>query len=124
MGVGVEELGKLSNGEVVQILRDSIWRAVKESLAAQAKHHPKLKVVREMMKSQCKTRCVGIGCKKIQRLLTKLRGGTAELRVETGRWTGLRTEERICKQCTSGRWRTICTLFCIVRPNQRRGGSY
>ena len=35
MGVGVEELGRLSNGEVVQMLRDSIWRAVKESWAAQ-----------------------------------------------------------------------------------------
>ena len=35
MSVGVEELGRLSNGEVVQMLRDSIWRAVKESWAAQ-----------------------------------------------------------------------------------------
>ena len=35
MGVGVEELGRLSNDEVVQMLRDSIWRAVKESWAAQ-----------------------------------------------------------------------------------------
>ena len=35
-------------------------------------------------------------------MLTRLRGGTAELRVEMGRWTGLRREERICKQCTSG----------------------
>ena len=32
----------------------------------------------------------------------KFRGGTAELRVETGRWIGLRREERICKECTSG----------------------
>ena len=33
MGVGMEELGKLSNGEVVQVLRDCVWRAVKESWA-------------------------------------------------------------------------------------------
>ena len=26
MGVGVEELGRPSNGEVVQMLRDSVWR--------------------------------------------------------------------------------------------------
>ena len=31
MGVGMEELGRLSNGEVVQMLRDCVWRAVKES---------------------------------------------------------------------------------------------
>ena len=35
-------------------------------------------------------------------MLAKLRGGTAELRVETGRWNGLKKEERICKQCTMG----------------------
>ena len=62
MGVGLEELGRLSNGEVVQMLRDSIWRAVKESWVAQAEQHSKPKVVREMMKSQCKTRCADIGC--------------------------------------------------------------
>ena len=52
MDVGVEELGRLSNGEVVLMLRDSIWRAVKESWAAQAQQHSKLKVVREMMNSR------------------------------------------------------------------------
>ena len=51
------------------------------------KQHSKLNVVRETMKSQFKTRCVDIGCKRIQSVLTKLRGGTVELRVEMGRWT-------------------------------------
>ena len=57
-----------------------IERAVK---AAQAKQHSKLKVVMKMSKSQCKTRCVDIGCycKRIRRVLTKPREGTAELRV-------------------------------------------
>ena len=31
MDVGMEELGWLSNIEVIQMLRDCIWRAVKES---------------------------------------------------------------------------------------------
>ena len=42
-------------------------------------------MVREMMKSRCKTRCVDIGCKRVWRALMKLRGGTTELGVETGR---------------------------------------
>ena len=46
---GMEEIGWI---EVVQMLRNSIWWAVKESWAAQAKQHSKLKVVREMMKGQ------------------------------------------------------------------------
>ena len=39
MGVGVGELGRLYNGEVVQMLRDSLWRAVKKSWMAQAEQH-------------------------------------------------------------------------------------
>ena len=35
-------------------------------------------------------------------MLAKLRGGTAELRIETGRWRGLERQERICKCCESG----------------------
>ena len=50
MGVGMEELGKLSNGEVVQMLRDCVWRAVKESWVVQAEQHSKLKLVKELRK--------------------------------------------------------------------------
>ena len=32
----------------------------------------------------------------------KLRGGAAEVGAETGRWRGLRREERICKDCRGG----------------------
>ena len=39
--------------------------------------------------------------KKI-RVLTKLRGGIAELQVEMGRWKGLRREGRKCAECGSG----------------------
>ena len=46
MGVGMEELGRLLNGEVVQMLRDCVRRAVKESWAVQAELHSKLKVVK------------------------------------------------------------------------------
>ena len=31
----------------------------------------------------------------------KLRGGTAELRIKMGRWSGLSRDERICKNCES-----------------------
>ena len=38
----------------------------------------------------------------MRRILTKLRGGTAELQVEVGRWRGLKREERKCAECDSG----------------------
>ena len=50
--------------------------------------------------------CEGCGMivngKTRRRRLVKLRGRTAELAVETGRWQGLRGEERICKNCRGG----------------------
>ena len=39
MGVGMEELGRLSNGEAVQMFRDCVWRAVKKSWTVQAEQH-------------------------------------------------------------------------------------
>ena len=50
----------------------------------------------------CKSRCVQVGRKSLKRILAKLRGGIAELRVESGRWVGLSREDRICTQCDSG----------------------
>ena len=85
MGVGMEELGRLSNGEVVQILRDCVWRAVKESCrAVQAEQYSKLKVVKEVMKIQCEAQCIHVESKWIRKMLTKLWRGTAKLRVEMG----------------------------------------
>ena len=54
------------------------------------------------MDYECKARCVEVDCKRQRRILTKLRGRTAELRIETGRWCGLERQERICKSCESG----------------------
>ena len=54
--------------------------------------------------------------------MTKLRVGTTELRVETGRWTGLRKEERIYKQCTSGEVKDEMhfVLHCEALSEERR----
>ncbi len=62
----------------------------------------------KLMDYECKSRCVEVDCKRQRKMLAKLRGGTAELRIETGRWRGLIREERICKNCRSGeveRWK-------------------
>ena len=37
--------------------------------------------------------------KRRRRVLAKLRGGTAAIRIETGRWSGIKREERSCRQC-------------------------
>ena len=51
------------------------------------------------MDCRCEARCVEVDCKRQRRMLMKLRGGMAELRIETGRWCGLWRDEGICKMC-------------------------
>ena len=101
-GVSVEDMRRLSSGEIRQMLRDSAWRMVTEAWDAEIQERSKLGVVKGLLECGCQSRCVDVGSKRIRRMLAKLRGGTAELRVETGRWNGLKKEERICKQCTMG----------------------
>ena len=44
------------------------------------------------MEQECEGRGMMVKCKRRRRRLVKLRGGTAELEVETGRWRGVRRE--------------------------------
>ena len=52
----------------------------------------------------------------------KLRRGTAELAVETGRWQGLRIEEGICKNCRGGEVKDVGHLLtrCTYVEEERR----
>ena len=66
------------------------------------RRHPKLEMVGSLMEQECEGRGMMMKCKRRRRRLVNLRGGTAELGVETGRWCGVRREERICKNCRGG----------------------
>ena len=54
------------------------------------------------MNCKCKMCEFEIDCKRQRRMLMKLRDGTPELRIETGRWCGLRRDELICNMCDRG----------------------
>ena len=100
--VDVEALNGLTMREVKQMLKDVAWRKVREVWREEARVRSKLGMMGRLMDEECKSRCVEVDCKRQRRMLAKLRGGTAELRIETGRWRGLKREERICKNCRSG----------------------
>ena len=59
-----------------------VWRE-------EAKGQSKLVMIGRLMDYECKARCVEVECKRQRSMLVKLREGTAELRIETGRWRGL-----------------------------------
>ena len=95
-------LNGLSLSEVKHILKCTAWKRGREGWREKARARPKLEVIGRLIDCRCKARCVEIDCKRQRRMLMKLRGGTAELRTETGRWCGLRMDERICKMCEEG----------------------
>ena len=53
-------------------------------------------------------------------MLAKLRGGTAELRIETGRWSGLSRDEQISKNCDES-IRLVNQFLC--QSNSLTGGK-
>ena len=55
------------------------------------------------MRRGYKARCARVRRTKMRKVLTKPRGGTAELQVEMGRWRGLRREDRKCAECGSAK---------------------
>lgn len=55
-----------------------------------------------------------VGCKRQRWILVKLRGGTAELRIETGRWCGLIRDEGICKSSDAGEAEDVNVLELAV----------
>ena len=97
--VGIEGLGRLSMTEIGHMLRDTARREVKKEWEAEARERSKLEVMHGLLTIDGKRRCVDVNCKRRRRILAKLRGGTAALRIETGRWSGLKREERLCRQC-------------------------
>ena len=97
--VRMEDLERMSLGEVKCMLTDSAVWVVKQEWEEEAKIRSKLQMMGRLMEYDCKARCVETGRKNLRRVLVKLRGGTAGLRVEIGRWNNLKREERICKQC-------------------------
>ena len=85
--------------EVEYMLRDGAWREVNEARIMEAERRSKLGMVKHLMEGGCRARCVQLARKELKQVMAKLIGGTAEWRVETGRWIGLEREDRICGQC-------------------------
>ena len=89
----------MSNNEIKMMLKDCAWRKVKEHWEEELEGRPKLKTMKTIYEMGGGGKTGKVKDKALRRILTKLRGGTAELRIETGRWSGLKREDRIFKEC-------------------------
>ena len=102
VGLGAIGLCSLSLNEVRQMPRDVAWRQVVESWRVEARSHSKIVEVWKLIEKGCEARCVEVKCMRKRRIMTKLRGGTAGLEIEMGRWWGISREEKMCKNSQSG----------------------
>ena len=119
-GLRTEGLNSLSMSEVRQMLRDVAWRETVDSWREEARSHWKLAEVQKLIEKGYEVQCVEVKCKR-RRILVQLRSGTTALEVETGRWQGVRREERVCRNCRSeevenvDHWLLRCTGMAEVR---------
>ena len=100
-GLRAEGLNSLFMSEVRQMLRGVAWREAMDSWKEEARSHSKLAEVQKLIEKGYEARCVEVKCKWRRRVLVQLRGGTAALEVETGRWRGVSREGRVCRNCRS-----------------------
>ena len=85
-GLNVVTLDGLTIKEVKQLLKDTAWQKVKTIWREKAKGSSKLEMTGKLMNNERKALCVGMDCKRHRRMMAELRGGTAELGIEIGRW--------------------------------------
>ena len=81
----------MANGRVLKM----VMIEVREVWREEARGRSKLVMIGRLMDYECKARCVEVNCKRQRSMLAKMRGGTAELRIETGRWCGLERRENL-----------------------------
>ena len=85
---------------------DVVWREVRGEWK-EAQRRPKLEIIGRLIEKGCEGRCMMVKCKRRRRWLMKLRGGTAELGVETGRWHGVRRKRDYARIAEVERWRML-----------------
>ena len=120
-GVGAEEVRGLSSGEVKAMLETCAKRMIEDEWACELSTKPKLAILRLLKEKGSESRCLDVASKSQRRVMMMLRGGTAPLMIESGRWQGLPREERMCRECQSGKvedvshWLLECDAWCTER---------
>ena len=62
---------------------------------------PKLSMLKKIVEGGKESSCSDLKSTRERMVMLKLRGGTAAFQVETGRWQGVKREDRVCQECSS-----------------------
>ena len=121
--VGQIHIQNLSETELRGMLESVAWRKVQEKWREELERKLKLSTMQTII-MECgeESQCAGIKMKSERTMILKLRGGTAPLQVEMGRWRGVKREKRTYKECNSGEVENVIhwLLRCPAWNSQRQ----
>ena len=101
-GVGAKEVHDLSSGEIKAMLETCAKRMIEDEWACELSTRSKLTILRLLKEKGSESQCLDVASKS-QGQVMMFRGGTAPLMIESGQWRGLPREERMCRECQSGK---------------------
>ena len=89
------------------------WRNIKDEWRKEVHEKPKLSTMKLIGECEVESSCALLKSKAERRMMLELtmRSGTAAFQIEMGRWHGMKREERVCKECDSGRWKMYIIGF-------------
>ena len=113
-GVGAEEVRGLSTVEIKVMLETCAKRLNEDEWTCELSTKPKLATLRLLKEKGSESRCLEVASKSLRRMMMMLRGGTAPLMIESGRWRGMPREKKRCQECQSGKIGDVphCLLEC------------
>ena len=92
-------LAGVSGRQLREMLRSIACRCMEKDWTEDLGSKPKLCVLNSVFVNGLNGRCWKEQEKNHRRMLIMLRGGSAPLQIETGRWKGVPREERFCREC-------------------------
>ena len=114
-------LAGVSGRQLREMLRSIACRCMEKDWTEDLGSKPKLCVLNSVFVNSLNERCWKVQEKSHRRMLMTLRGGSAPLQIETGRWKGVPREERLCRECGMNEvedcdhWLLQCSRWDIER---------
>ena len=106
--VSGDVIRELSEADVEDMLLSDAWRNARDEWRKELHEKSKLVMMKQIVECEVKSSCALLKLKSERRMMVKLRGGTAAFQIEVGRWHGMKREERMCKECSSGEVEDVC----------------
>ena len=116
-------LARVSGGQRREMQRSIACRCMEKDWAEDLGSKPKLCVLNSVCKGGLDGRCWKMQEKSHRRVLMMLRGGSAPFQIETGRWKGVRREEKLCRECGMNEvkdcdhWLLRCSRWDVERQH-------